>query len=43
MSGTIYGGEAGGVATGAASGGGSTGCATCRGMVKYGSEGLKAG
>ena len=43
MSGTTCGGEAGGVATGAAGGGGGAGCATCRGMAKYGTEGSKAG
>ena len=40
MSGTTYGGEAGGVTEG---GGGDVGCATCREMAKYGTEGSKAG
>ena len=45
MSETTSGGEVGGIAAGAASavgGGGGAGCATWRGMEKYGTEGSKA-
>ena len=44
-SGTTWSGEAGGVVVGPASiagGGGSVGCATCSGIVMYGTEGSKA-
>ena len=46
MSETTYGGKAGGVvaeAAGATGGGGGAGCATYRGMAKYGTERSKAG
>ena len=43
MSGTTCGGEAGGVSAEAVGGGGGAGCATYRGMTKYGIERSKTG
>ena len=44
MSGTTWAGEVGSETAGVAGvGGGGVGCATCKGMVKYGTEGSKVG